>query len=66
MPSEASKADYQGTLMSIAVLPSCQGKGIGTALVKAFLEEAYLRGLKRVVLTTDRSGNDAVNHFYGN
>ena len=52
--------------MSIAVLPEAQGKGIGQALVWAFLEEAAQRGLRQVDLTTDRDDNETTNRFYQN
>src|SRR5512143_2753337 len=53
-----------GTLIQISVRPSIQGKGIGKALVEAFLAEARTRGLSEVNLTTDADGNDPVNAFY--
>ncbi len=51
-------------LFSIGVLPELQGTGAGKQLVQAFLNEAVTRGCKRVFLTTDRDGNQAVNVFY--
>jgi ribosomal protein S18 acetylase RimI-like enzyme len=54
----------RGVLLSLAVSPEAQGKGIGRALVKAFLKEAALRGVQRVELTTDATGNTPVNRFY--
>jgi ribosomal protein S18 acetylase RimI-like enzyme len=56
-------ADVAG-LFSIGVLPELQGTGAGKLLVRAFLKEAKLRGCRRVFLTTDRDGNEAVNSFY--
>jgi ribosomal protein S18 acetylase RimI-like enzyme len=56
--------DHCGTIMSIAVHPTCQGQGIGKELARAFLIEAGNRGLKFVNLTTDAVNNDAVNTFY--
>lgn len=50
--------------MSLAVLPEAQGQRVGQALVLAFLEEASLRGLRQVDLTTDRDANDSTNRFY--
>lgn len=64
MPEQATQQNGRGTLMSIAVLPEVQGKGIGKVLVHTFLQEAAQRGLCQVDLTTDRDHNDAANHFY--
>lgn len=50
--------------MSLAVSPDAQRSGVGRTLNHAFLEEASRRGAKRVLLTTDRIGNDSVNRFY--
>jgi len=67
----AFKTPYQdlprencGKLLSIAVLPEYQGKGIGEALILAFFDEAKSRGLEQVILTTDRDHNEGVNRFY--
>jgi ribosomal protein S18 acetylase RimI-like enzyme len=51
-------------LASLAVHPQSQGKGIGKALVLAFLAEAQARGVHEVYLTTDAHHNDSVNAFY--
>jgi ribosomal protein S18 acetylase RimI-like enzyme len=66
MPSQELPGESCGTLMSIAVLPEAQGRGIGKDLTVAFLEEARRRGLAMVSLTTDRDGNEGVNRFYVN
>jgi ribosomal protein S18 acetylase RimI-like enzyme len=63
LPAQVTHAK-RGTLMSIAILPECQGNGIGQSLVTAFLEEASQRGLYQVDLTTDRDHNQAANRFY--
>lgn len=63
MPAQVTHAK-RGTLMSIAILPECQGNGIGQSLVSAFLEEASQRGINQVDLTTDRDNNEAANRFY--
>lgn len=63
-PPQASTEPGTATLMSIALLPEYQNKGIGKALVQEFLNEMQQRGMQRVNLTTDRDGNDAVNAFY--
>lgn len=50
--------------MSLCVLPSIQGCGLGKALVDAFLKESEARGVEAVDLTTDAVANDSVNQFY--
>jgi ribosomal protein S18 acetylase RimI-like enzyme len=64
MPKQVTAENGRGTLMSIAVLPGEQNRGVGRPLVKAFLEEAMKRGLRQVDLTTDKLNNDSVNAFY--
>lgn len=61
---EQTAGPGRGTLMSIAVHPGMQGKGIGQALVKEFLQQAAQAGCKEVDLTTDKVGNESANHFY--
>jgi len=63
-PSQTSSQSNVATLMSLAVDPQMQGKGIGQKLVKAFQDEALRRGVRHVNLTTDRLNNDSVNRFY--
>jgi ribosomal protein S18 acetylase RimI-like enzyme len=53
-------------LLSIGVLPSSKGLGVGKALIKAFEEEAQKRGCKKISLTTDYTGNQDVLSFYKN
>ncbi len=43
-------------LMSIAVLPKAGGRGVGTALCRAFLSEIELRGGQAVYLTAEPNG----------
>lgn len=52
-------------LSSLAVRPGAAGRGIGQKLVEAFCREAALKGASTVYLTTDSSGNDPANAFYG-
>lgn len=63
-PKQVTVEKGRGTLMSIAVLPDSQKKGIGSMLVRSFLKEATKRGLHQVDLTTDKLNNDPVNAFY--
>jgi ribosomal protein S18 acetylase RimI-like enzyme len=51
-------------LLSIGVLPSSKGLGVGRALIKEFELEAQKRGCKKVSLTTDYTGNQNVLSFY--
>jgi len=62
-PNESTETN-QATLMSIAVLPMSQGKGIARALIDQFLREAARSGCKQVSLTTDKDHNDYANIFY--
>jgi len=41
-----------------------QRQGIGRLLVRAFLDEACVRELENINLTTDSFDNDGVNRFY--
>lgn len=51
-------------LMSIAVDPAVQHRGLGKTLVEVFCEACAKQGAQRVLLTTDNDGNDNVNRFY--
>ena len=51
-------------LSSIAVSPRAQGRGVGGALVRAWVAEARKRGADGCFLTTDALDNDTVNRFY--
>ncbi len=63
-PSASQASAAQASLMSIAMVPSAQGRGIGQQLVRAFLEQMKMRRVLAVTLTTDRDNNDRVNAFY--
>jgi ribosomal protein S18 acetylase RimI-like enzyme len=51
-------------LMSLAVDPKQEHRGIGRALVAAFAERVAASGERRLWLTTDAADNDRVIHFY--
>lgn len=51
-------------LLSIGVLPSFNGLGIGKELIKMFEEEAIKKGCVEIALTTDFNNNDKVLEFY--
>lgn len=63
-PSEAAKAPGTATLLSLAVDPAAQTRGIGRMLVRAFVGECELRAACRVDLTTDKFENQQANVFY--
>lgn len=64
LPSQKTTVPNCGTLMSIAVLPELQRRGIGRLLVRSFLDGARQRRLEYINLTTDSLDNDGVNRFY--
>lgn len=64
MPEQVTQQQGRCTLMSLAVLPEMQGKGIGQGLVQAFMDEAKKRGVRYVDLTTDQDANESTNRFY--
>ena len=64
LPNQELPQSNCGTLLSIAVDPDCQGGGIGSKLVIAFLEEAKELGLDAINLTTDAVNNEKTNQFY--
>lgn len=51
-------------LMSIAVHPDAQRRGLGFQLVEAFVSQAGVLGVEQVELTTDRDNNPSINKFY--
>jgi ribosomal protein S18 acetylase RimI-like enzyme len=63
-PAEAEDSAADACLMSVAVRPEAEGRGIGQELVKAFCQELSKRGILAVSLTTDHDNNDRVNQFY--
>lgn len=63
-PNETRAAEVDACLMSVAVRPEAEGKGIGRRLVTAFCEELAERGIGSVCLDTDRDGNERANRFY--
>lgn len=60
----ADPSPMTGEIASIAVDPAVSRAGCGSLLVDAFMTRAHQMGLQEVILTTDTSGNDAVNAFY--
>ncbi len=63
-PQESRSASAEACLMSMAVRPESQGKGIGEKLVRAFCQKLAESGVKDVCLTTDQDNNEQVKRFY--
>jgi len=63
-PADSNNSSAEACLMSIAVRPAAQGRGIGKLLVEAFCQEMARREVSCVCLTTDRDDNEATNRFY--
>jgi GNAT superfamily N-acetyltransferase len=63
-PDEYQEGEDHAVLLSIAVLPGQQGKGIGKALVEGFLRAVKNNRVEQVSLTTDKNNNEYVNSFY--
>lgn len=61
---ESPTGPPRALLSSLAVAPETQGRGIGAALVRAWVEQAKARGCNGAYLTTDADDNDPVNAFY--
>jgi GNAT superfamily N-acetyltransferase len=64
---EAGHMEYsthQTLLMSIAVSPAAQGRGVGKVLLEAFVQASREKESVSVCLLTDRIGNDRTNSFY--
>jgi len=64
-PKEAQEGGAgRAELMSLAVLPSSRGSGMGSRLIDAFMQRAEASGVHAVFLSTDAVDNDAVNALY--
>ena len=63
-PANARREQATALLMSIATDPRRAGTGVGSALVRSFLDAARHRERSVVELTTDRRDNARVNSFY--
>ena len=66
LTKQANPADdgNYAELLSIAVLPTEKGNGVGKGLLNYFEAEAMKRGCTKVALTTDFENNDGVVAFY--
>ena len=64
-PALADESSASACLLSIAVDPASEGKGIGARLVGEFCRRASAGGASLLCLTTDRDANERTNAFYG-
>lgn len=60
---QVERSDVCG-LFSLAVAPDAQRRGVGSALVEAFIAQSMHDGCTQVVLETDNDDNERVNLFY--
>jgi len=63
---EANEKEAPGELSSIAIHPDWEARGLGRALLLAFIEDMRSTGKAELTLTTDRDNNERVNAFYLN
>jgi len=61
---DSPPGEGRALLMSIAVDPEAQGRGVGKLLIDAWVLAARARGAKGLYLATDAVDNDATNGFY--
>lgn len=62
--SQSKASATKACLMSIAVHPDAQGKGVGHDLVNAFCQSMVRQGVEAISLTTDYDNNERANQFY--
>lgn len=63
-PDESATDEFPATLLSVAVDPRCQSKGVGKLLLDAFGRRMRSRGVARWILTTDDSPDNRAIAFY--
>ncbi len=62
-PCEIATSADEAEVRALAVIPGGQGRGIGRALLRAVIDQARARGLRRVILCT-RPEMLAARHLY--
>ncbi|HUH97909.1 MAG TPA: GNAT family N-acetyltransferase [Anaerolineales bacterium] len=62
--TRSNYVENEALLLSIAVHPLKQARGIGKQLIKGFAAEAERRGATSISLLTDRLNNEVTNQFY--
>lgn len=63
-PGQASGQRSPGELSSIAIHPDWEARGLGRALLAAYMQEMKAQGATELALSTDRDDNERVNAFY--
>ncbi|MBN1690972.1 MAG: GNAT family N-acetyltransferase [Dehalococcoidia bacterium] len=63
-PGQASGQKSSGELSSIAIHPDWEARGLGRALLAAYMQAMKARGATELALSTDRDDNERVNAFY--
>lgn len=56
--------DYNASLLSICILPTFSGKGLGKILISKLENELIQRNILKYYLTTDADSNESTNIFY--
>lgn len=56
--------DYKASLLSICILPTFSGKGLGKLLISKLENELIQRNILKYYLTTDADSNESTNIFY--
>lgn len=56
--------DYKASLLSICILPTSSGKGLGKLLISKLENELIQRNILKYYLTTDADSNESTNIFY--
>ena len=63
--NKASINDNDGTYTElVSIGATSNGKGIGSQLLRKFIDSAWLSGANEIRLTTNKDDNDGVNLFY--
>lgn len=62
--SNANDDGNYAELLSMALLPSYRGNGVGKELIQLYEQEALKKGCKKIALTTDFLNNEQVISFY--
>lgn len=62
--AEVKREEYYLEISSIGVLPSMEGKGLGSMMINALKQTIDSQRYAYIKLETDAEDNESVNHFY--